>query len=324
MKKILLMALAAATMVGCSQNEEVENAAKKAEINFGTVVKVGTKAVVTTTDNLETFTTSGYKTEAKMAIGTALTSANALKENLKVDKIGDVWTFTGPLYWPATGYVQFFATSPAQTLTLQETDYPTITSYTVGAIDTQVDLIAANTIDQTKTTSEVIFAFQHLLTQVNFSIKGDLVGCTYEVTKLELEGVKNKATFTFNGTSNVGSWSTPEATTGSYVWTGNVTLTPTSVDDSKAIEASGALFMLMPQSLSGATLKITYSATPTGVSEATFSGEKSIALTETWGKGKNIRYTLKLSSDATSVEFGKPSVGPWVDEDSQPEVTPAK
>lgn len=39
MKKILLAAVAALAIVGCSQNEEIEKAGEKAEINVGTVVK---------------------------------------------------------------------------------------------------------------------------------------------------------------------------------------------------------------------------------------------------------------------------------------------
>ena len=38
MKKILLAAVAALAIVGCSQNEEIEKAGEKAEINFGAVV----------------------------------------------------------------------------------------------------------------------------------------------------------------------------------------------------------------------------------------------------------------------------------------------
>lgn len=38
MKKILLAAVAALAIVGCSQNEEIEKAGEKAEINFGTIV----------------------------------------------------------------------------------------------------------------------------------------------------------------------------------------------------------------------------------------------------------------------------------------------
>ena len=39
MKKILFAAVAALAITGCSQNEEIEKAAKTAEIGFNTVVK---------------------------------------------------------------------------------------------------------------------------------------------------------------------------------------------------------------------------------------------------------------------------------------------
>lgn len=47
MKKILLAAVAALAIVGCSQNEEIEKAGEKAEINFGTIVSKTTRAAVT-------------------------------------------------------------------------------------------------------------------------------------------------------------------------------------------------------------------------------------------------------------------------------------
>lgn len=45
MRKILLVALAAAAMVSCSENEEFENGSTANRIQFGTVVKTGTKAL---------------------------------------------------------------------------------------------------------------------------------------------------------------------------------------------------------------------------------------------------------------------------------------
>ena len=44
MKKILLAAVAALAIVGCSQNEEIEKAGEKAKINFGAVVSNATRA----------------------------------------------------------------------------------------------------------------------------------------------------------------------------------------------------------------------------------------------------------------------------------------
>ena len=51
MKKILFAAVAALAITGCSQNEEIEKAAKTAEIGFNTVVKTTTRVTPLDTDN---------------------------------------------------------------------------------------------------------------------------------------------------------------------------------------------------------------------------------------------------------------------------------
>ena len=318
MKKILLAAVAALAIVGCSQNEEIEKAGEKAEINFGTVVKAGTKAAITETDNFATFTVRAYKTEDKMVAAPALSSV--FMNDLLVERTlpNTEWTHTGTFYWPLSGYVQFFATSPKQALKVT-TGYPTF-DYTIATADKQVDLVAANVIDAEKTKSAVDLAFQHLLTQINFSIKGDTKDFTYTVTKLELKGAKDKSTFTFNGSEIIGSWGTPEISAAdvSYVYDkASLSVTPVTADPDKetAFEATGnALFMLMPQTLEGVTLEITYSAAPmSDLTAKTFDGVKTVNLTGTWGMGKSIRYTLKLTSDAADITFN-PSVSGWGDE----------
>ena len=294
MKKILLAAVAALAIVGCSQNEEIEKAGEKAEINFGTVVKAGTKAAITETDNFATFTVRAYKTEDKMVAAPALSSV--FMNDLLVERTlpNTEWTHTGTFYWPLSGYVQFFATSPKQALKVT-TGYPTF-DYTIATADKQVDLVAANVIE------------------------GETNDFTYTVTKLELKGAKDKSTFTFNGSEIIGSWGTPEISAAdvSYVYDkASVSVTPVTADPDKetAFEATGnALFMLMPQTLEGVTLEITHSAAPmSDLTAKTFDGVKTVNLTGTWGMGKSIRYTLKLTSDAADITFN-PSVSGWGDE----------
>lgn len=60
MKKILLTAVAALAIVGCSQNEEIENVGQKVKIDVTTAVKGTTRAAVTNNDNFTAFTVSGY------------------------------------------------------------------------------------------------------------------------------------------------------------------------------------------------------------------------------------------------------------------------
>lgn len=324
MKKILLMATAALAIAGCSQNEEFENQAQKAEISFGTIVRNSTRADILTTESIETFTVSGYKTESEMAPETQLVAG--FIDNLKVDKntTSGEWEYTGnTFYWPYSGKVQFFGTSPAQTLDVTSAaGYPTF-AYTVKTVASQEDLVAASLIDKDKNSGKLIFPFQHLLTQVNFSIKGDTPGFTYTVTKIELTGMKDKATFKFDGKSTVGGWesSTLEASDANlkYEITGNFVVTPTEEDKDKItnLEATGkALLMLMPQDASSVSLKISYSAA--NGDQQGFSGEKTVNLTSTWTMGHSIRYTLKLTSDTTPIEFGVPTSGGWVEENPQP------
>ena len=59
MRKILLVALTAAAMVSCSENEGFENESTMNRIKFGTVVKTGTKTLVATTENFSKFRLSG-------------------------------------------------------------------------------------------------------------------------------------------------------------------------------------------------------------------------------------------------------------------------
>lgn len=263
MRKILLVALTAAAMVSCSENEGLENENTVNRIEFGTVVKTGTKTLVATTENFSKFTVSAYKTTDEM--GGTVQLNTGFMDDIEVDKSSGEWKYKGDYYWPISGKLQFFATSPAQTLDVTTAaGYPKF-EYAVKAVDSQEDLVAANVINQVKSESAISLPFQHLLTQVNFTIKGDVADFIYTVSKLVIKGAKDKATFTFDGSSTVGAWSNlAESVSGvTYEYTGTpVSVTPTVAepDAFTAFETSGnALFMLMPQDdLTGVTLEITY------------------------------------------------------------------
>lgn len=68
MKKILLTAVAALAIVGCTQNEEIENVGQKAEVNFGTIVSKTTRAAITDNTVLQGmgFTVYAYNTGTKL------------------------------------------------------------------------------------------------------------------------------------------------------------------------------------------------------------------------------------------------------------------
>jgi hypothetical protein len=329
MKKILLAAVAALAIVGCSQNEEIEKAGEKAEINFGAVVRNATRATIVNNADFKSFKVYGYKTADKIGEGGQL---GAFIPGLTVSKEGDTdnWGYTdNAYYWPLEGYVQFFSTVPDKNLTVGN-GYPSF-SYNVGVIGDQKDLLAANLVDKQKDAGELQLPFCHLLTQVNFSIKGE-VGFTYTLTKLELTGVKDQGTFTFNGSATAGTWTEVKAsaTPVEYAYEGSVNLISESSDSSSDLDTSTkALFMLLPQAIAAneVKVKVTYSAKVTKEGEDQFTlenGVKEVSLPAiTWEKGKRVRYTLNLTSDATQVTFGKPEWEDWSDVGSQPDpVTP--
>lgn len=325
MKKFLFLAMAAAAMVSCSQNEEIENAAQKAEIKLGAVVKSSTRAEIIESSGFKTFDVFAYTTTDKLAAGGAF---NEFMNGITVtkDDTSGKWGYTDKTYyWPLSGYVQFFSVVPQQTLTVS-TSYPKF-EYTVGAIDDQKDLLAANLIDKDKSAGELKLPFCHLLTQVNFSIKGEN-GFTYTLTSLELVGVKEKGTFTFDGTNTAGSWGDQEALPSStpYKYTGSVKLISTGANTVNLETAGNALFMLLPQKIdaNAVTVKVTYSAEVTEGGQITADAvTKEIAIPAvTWEKGKRVRYTLILANDASSIAFGEPDWGDWSDATNPDDITP--
>ena len=110
MRKILLVALTAAAMVSCSENEGFENESTMNRIKFGTVVKTGTKTLVATTENFSKFTVSAYKTTDDM--GGTVQLNTGFMDDIEVDKSSGEWKYKGDYYWPVSGKLQFFATSP--------------------------------------------------------------------------------------------------------------------------------------------------------------------------------------------------------------------
>ena len=147
------MAIAAvATITSCSQSEDFENPGREAEISFNSVINKSTRAAIIENDKFESFTVSGYRTTDAMTSGTQLTGG--FMDDVAVSKAEGGWSQVGTFYWPATAYVSFFATSPKQTLDITKAGFPKF-NYTVGETTTQVDLLAANLINQQKSDNKV-------------------------------------------------------------------------------------------------------------------------------------------------------------------------
>lgn len=321
MKKILLTAVAALAIVGCTQNEEIENVGQKAEVNFTTIVSKTTRVTPMITDNFDEFMVNAYNTSTvDMGAGVALSTK--FMTDVTATKSGSTWGIDkGPFYWPMTDKIQFFAYSPIAHVKdsyAATTGYPSF-SYEIQSVASQEDLLVAKLENATKGlygTNGVSLAFAHILTQINFSAKLE-AGVTYTVTKIEISGVNNTGTFTYGAGSATGAW-TATSGSASYEYSGKYDAT---VDANVVNFSTGAnALMLLPQSLAtDAKIVITYSAV--AGSTTTFSGTKEVSLNgQEWLMGKNLRYTLELPSDATTVTF-KPTVNEW---DAEEAGTPNK
>lgn len=313
MKKILLTAVAALAIVGCSQNEEIEKAGEKAEINFTTIVSKTTRVTPMVTKDFTTFMVNAYNTT-----GTDMGPEVALSTKFMVDvtatKSGEAWGIDkDPFYWPMTDKIQFFAYSPIENVKsyAATTGYPSF-SYAIQDVDAQEDLLVAKLENATKELygdKGVSLAFAHILTQINFSAKLE-AGVAYTVTKIVISGVNNTGTFTYGAGSATGAWSGASGSE-SYVYGGKYDAKADAENPNVVDFSTGAnALMLLPQALAAdAKIAITYSAVAGGTT--TFSGTKEVSLKDQeWVMGKNLRYTLELPSDATTVTF-KPTVNDW-------------
>lgn len=319
MKKILLTAVAALAIVGCSQNEEIEKAGEKAEINFTTIVSKTTRVTPMVTKNFTTFMVNAYNTTGT-DMGTGVALSTKFMTDVTASKSGEAWGIDkGPFYWPMTDKIQFFAYSPIGKVTsyAATTGYPSF-SYEIQDVDAQEDLLVAKLENATKTTDgdAVELKFAHILTQINFSAKLE-AGVTYTVTKIEISGVNNTGTFTYGAGSATGAWT---ATSGSASYEYSGKYDATAVSNVVTFSTGASALMLLPQALAAdAKIAITYSAVVGGTT--TFSGTKEVSLKDQeWVMGKNLRYTLELPSDATTVTF-KPTVNEW---DAEETGTPNK
>lgn len=311
----MMMLLAIAAMAGCSKSEVVDNpnGDGNTPIKLKTFVGKAVKAAETTTDNLTSFQMEAYTTTAAYPGADAPTSFISSAVTTPSS-----WTYTGPQYWPQSLKVSFFAYAPTTGVTYAApaaAGWPSFT-YTVAAEANQADLIVAQRTSQDATSNggSVALTFNHALSQILFKAKCASADFTAVVKTIELSGIQNEGTYTFatsetEGTAIEGSWSGVKGAEG-YAYLTNGTAAITSAGE--AITGTNGALMLMPQTLTGAKLKVVYTVTiGSGDSEQSFDVTKeNVELTGTWAPGMKYTYDLTLVSDATAITI-VPGVNTW-------------
>ena len=325
MKKQMMMLLDIAAMAGCSKSEVVDtpNGDGNTPIKLKTFVGKSVKATETKTDNLTAFQMTAYTTSAAFP-GTASTDEpTPFIASQIVSRTGESspysWPYTGPQYWPQGKKVSFFAYAPTTGVTYAApaaAGWPGFT-YTVAAEASQADLVVAQRTSQDATSNNgsVALNFNHALSQILFSAKCANADFTAVVKTIELSGIQNAGTYTFatsatEGTAIEGSWSGVKGAEGyAYLTNGTAAIAKTTSDP---IAGTNGALMLMPQTLTGAKLKVVYTVTiGSGDSEQSFDVTKeNVELTGTWAPGMKYTYDLTLVSDATAITI-VPGVNTW-------------
>lgn len=303
MKKFFLMALAASAMMSCTESEMLDNGGQQAEIKVGTMVKAGTKAAVTDNDNFTAFTVSAYAMESNAAIndgglGTAYMDKVSYTGKQGSWKPVDESTY----YWPLGKTMEFFAypTDLAAKYSADANGYPTL-GFTVEAAATdQTDLVVAYKEEKTMPVDgKLMLTFKHILARINFSYKPEDANYIYEVTGITINGVSGgTATYTYNAGS--GSWSAGDNAAANYTYPITVAATP-AADGFYALDSENGSLMLLPQSVAGKTISVTYKTTKGGYTYFNDTKDVTLPAGAEWGVGQNIRYKLTLPVGAAKI-----------------------
>lgn len=302
------IALAVIAMSSCSKSETI-GVSDSRLIKVQAYTSITSRATEINSDSLKKqgFKLYGYTSASNVTAEGAMVNISGTHIDGKNTKYTTEWKIDGgPYYWPQTGNVQMFAYAPiteAVTWTHASSDtWPTL-QYTVNDLGLQVDLLAANTLNQIETNEAAALQFKHILTQINLTCTGsNTTNYSFKVLEAQLVDIYNTGTFTFNGTTTEGS------APGSWVTASNLatyTYTPTNTD--------GAMFM--PQTTPAeAKLRIKYTIKNSTETITYFDGWKEVNLSgQVWGAGQKIRYNLTLPLEGDQIQIGVGSIEQWTD-----------
>ncbi len=177
-KSMFLMAVAAMTLVSCSQDEVLD--IQKDAISFNVVAdKASRGTVIESAADISEFAVYGFS------------GANVFMEGdngagKKITKDEDAWTYSPTQFWPTEASIDFYSVYPAA-ITMDKTA-KTITYTVKDVVSQQEDLLYAVNKGCTKETSGtdgVNVNFRHALSQIVFKAMN-----TNSTLKVQIDGVK--------------------------------------------------------------------------------------------------------------------------------------
>lgn len=243
--KLFFLAVSAAALVTSCSNDELTEINTGDAIDFNVTAGAVSRATATTTSSIDEFKVWAF------------TNGQVYMPGMEVNGGNGSWTYEGIKYWPETD-VDFFAVSPMVpngTVSVA-LGSKTIADYIANGDE---DLLYSVNLGEKKEdhkTAPVAVNFRHALSQIAFQVKKtDGAPINVEIKDITIEGVANKATYTWasNTTAAVsgdtevdaswGTWSTP---------TGNASY-KIALDNTLEVEPTAATLgdsrFLMPQTL---------------------------------------------------------------------------
>lgn len=228
MKKVSYLcfaAMAALTMVSCSQDELTTNTTSQSQDAIGFDTYLGRNALGGansrgSVNTVATIATSGFGVFAyphtdSYTVGSS-SFTPSLMNNVQVsgstsESSSYTWTYSPLRYWPQSGYVGFLAYAPYSSTAYSLTDSNGKTDsgeriYLSGfevnsTISSQVDLLwnTTNHLNETKPTStdgKVKMTFAHALSRIGVSVTSSYAkdNTTISIQSISLSGAKNNTT----------------------------------------------------------------------------------------------------------------------------------
>lgn len=310
MKRFLIIAAAAgAILVSCAKTETV-NVSDAKYIGFdnayiGNPTKAITETDATTLGSFIVY--GGY-------------SGQQVFDNVTVEPNSNgEWTYSPLVPWVDNQTYKFFAYSKLEkvTPTYDYTDGLTFTDVTVNGSTNQMDFvydesgeIASG--DANSVRAKVQFAFEHMFSMVQFTIKSGLP----EDVELTISDIK------FYGMNSVatlanGAWDAPET---QIVESTPITITGGTAQATPTTPANYVNnCVVMPQTFSDNTVYAKFTVTaPIGTSLAEPVNKDITALipADTWDKGYRYNYIVTIDGQTLDfITFDTPEVSKWTDED---------
>ena len=330
MKTLLQCAavLAGSLAVGCTNQTTTDT---RSPIGFETFIDKPTKGYPIEDEHLaQDFGVYGYWNHTGQDAMSALVPDLFLNQRIEHHAADGSFTYSPVKTWPQNGYVNFYAYSPYNYDRVvglpadnSATGYPSFSFAVNDTIARQQDLLVAANERMDGSTTNVVFDFNHALTQVMFVARteGDYqanLNTTIKIRSITVQGVATQGVFSFdrfvNNTDPATWWSSISGSHDYAVRLHNTVpitvpyYTPSvdGVNTYLVVNGSDQYLMAMPQSFDNnpnAQIVVEYSVFDADDNEQQLTKTYKLAdFNQPWLPGNSMVYAFVLKIDAITFD----------------------